>query len=138
MWSESSTVIYPHWRIKSIQLFSLLLCATFSALNTVQLRRPVQLQKQLSNFKIEVQVMPRARPAKRSNKRQKHAYASDLEDPVFEAKMPTTLQPIDWEEDEKGDLLPVFGIEYAYTERQLERYDHIPAYTERSCASNDM
>jgi hypothetical protein len=45
---------------------------------------------------------------------------------VFEAKTPTTLQPIDWEEDEKGDLLPVFGIEYAYTECQLERYRPYP------------
>jgi hypothetical protein len=70
--------------------------------------------------------MPRARPAKRSNKRQKHAYASDLEDPAFEAKIPTTLQPIHWEEDKDGDLLPVFGIEYAYTECQLERYKPYP------------
>jgi hypothetical protein len=66
--------------------------------------------------------MPRARLAKRWNKHQKHAYASDLEDPVIEAKISTTLQPIGWEEDNDGDLLPVFGIEYAYTECQLERY----------------
>jgi hypothetical protein len=45
---------------------------------------------------------------------------------VYEAKISTTLQPIDWEEDNDGDLLPVFGIEYAYIKCQLERYKPYP------------
>ncbi|KAH7083987.1 hypothetical protein FB567DRAFT_594493 [Paraphoma chrysanthemicola] len=75
--------------------------------------------------------MPRRSPVKRRNKL-KHLFVDDLEDPVLEARTSTTRIPIDWEPGVDGEDTPVFAMEHAYTEKQLEPYKAYPRlYQER-------
>ena len=67
----------------------------------------------------------------RRNK-QKHKFVDDLEDRILQPQTLTSRRPVAWEEDEDGELIPVFSIEYAYTEKDLEPYKKYPRlYRER-------
>jgi hypothetical protein len=65
--------------------------------------------------------MPRPDPIARSKN-----VVDDLEDAISPPEsLPAPIaptDPIDGEGDKHGGLLPPFGIDYLYAERQLERY----------------
>jgi hypothetical protein len=84
--------------------------------------------------------MPRSDPILRSKNAE-----DGLEGATSALKFPaaliasTALDPIDEGEDDVGDLLSAFGVEYPYAERQLERYiPHPDLYRERMYAKQHV